>query len=99
MKIVWSPLAIERVREAADFIARDKPGTAERWAAGIVRAVERLGKMPRCGRIVPELSRPDVREIFHGAYRIIYGVSKGEVHILTVRHGKRILDAAETTEV
>jgi plasmid stabilization system protein ParE len=53
----------------------------------------------RCGRIVPELSRPDVREIFHGAYRIIYGISKGEVHILTVRHGKIILDAAETTEV
>lgn len=51
--------------------------------------------MPRRGRIVPELGRPEVREIFQRAYRIVYRVSKGEVYILTVRHGKRILDAGE----
>ena len=30
MSVVWSPLALARLREATDFIARDKPGAAER---------------------------------------------------------------------
>ncbi len=30
MKIVWSPLAVERVSEIALYIADDNPGAAER---------------------------------------------------------------------
>jgi len=31
MRIVWSPLAVQRLWEATEYIARDKPGAAERW--------------------------------------------------------------------
>lgn len=31
MKVSWSPLAMEKLGHAADFIALDNPNTAEKW--------------------------------------------------------------------
>lgn len=98
MRIVWSPLAIRRLREAARYIARDKPRAAERWAAGAFDAVARLADLPNHGRVVPELDRHDIREVIYGAYRIIYRVSPEAVLLLTVRHGKRLIDETEVEE-
>lgn len=95
MKIVWSPLALQRVGEAADFIARDKPGAAERWVIGAFEAVGRLEKLPRSGRGVPELGRPDIREVIYGAHRIIYRTSPQAIFVLTVRHGRQLVDETE----
>jgi toxin ParE1/3/4 len=97
MTIGWSPLAIERLTEATAFAAQDNPEAAERWAAGAFELVEQLADFPESGRIVPELEREDVRELFYGAYRIIYRVSgeQEEVFILTVRHGRRQLEPSE----
>jgi toxin ParE1/3/4 len=95
LNIVWSPLALQRVGEAAAFIARDKPGAAERWVVGAFEAVGRLEKLPRSGRVVPELGRPDIREVIYGAFRIIYRVSPKAVLVLTVRHGRRLVDETE----
>jgi plasmid stabilization system protein ParE len=46
MRIVWSPLAVQRLREAAEYIARDKPGAAERWVGGAFEAVGRFAELP-----------------------------------------------------
>ncbi len=95
MRVVWSPRAIRRVVEAADFIALDKPDAAHRWAAATFVAVERLAELPHSGRIVPELRRREIREVIHGSHRIIYRVGEEEVFILTVRHGAQRFDPAE----
>ena len=31
MKIIWSPLALERVQGIARYIAKDKPSAADKW--------------------------------------------------------------------
>jgi len=55
-----------------------------------VAAVERLRDFPESGRVVPELGEPRVREVIHGAYRIIYEThSPDRVEILTVFRGSR----------
>ena len=95
MKITWSPLAIQRVLEASEFISRDKPDAAARWAESTFRAVERLVDFPESGRVVPELGRPELREIIHGAYRIIYRIGDTEVYILTVRRASQVLEETE----
>lgn len=95
MRITWSPLAIQRVLEAADFIARDKPGAAEHWAESTFKAVERLADLPNSGRVVPEIRRPEIREIIHGAFRIIYRIESDQVLVLTVRRARRLLDPSE----
>jgi toxin ParE1/3/4 len=89
MKVVWSPLAIQRVVEIAEFIRRDRPRVAERWVEGVFAAVERLKKFPLSGREVEELHREEVREIVFQGCRIIHRVEHTRVVILTVRQGVR----------
>ncbi len=95
MKITWSPLSIEQVTELAQYIARDKPGAADKWVISIFDAVAKLSPFPESGRIVPEINKNEIREILFGNYRIIYQVSQSGIDILTVRHGKQILPRDE----
>ena len=95
MRIIWSPLSLERVAEIADYIAWDNLTAAERWVDGIFKSVEPLDDLPKLGRIVPEIEKDDFREIIKGNYRIIYRVEAEQVSILTVRHGKQILPVEE----
>ena len=95
MRIHWSPLALSKVDEIVDHIARDRPMAAERWAVGVFDLVERLARSPKRGRVVPEARREEVRELRHGQYRIIYRLDEGAVSILTVRQGRRLLDLEE----
>ncbi|WP_437957344.1 type II toxin-antitoxin system RelE/ParE family toxin [Sorangium sp. So ce119] len=53
------------------FIARDDRKAAERWTARIVQQAELAAMAPLGGRVVPELGRNDVREVFLRSYRII----------------------------
>lgn len=95
MKVIWSPLAIDRAVEQARYIARDNPGAAEKWLKGLFAAAKQLERLPRMGRMVPEWESPDFRELSYGRYRIIYRIEAQQLSILTVRHSGRLLDPTE----
>ena len=95
MNIIWSPLSVDRVSEIATYIAQDKPSAAEQWVRTIFSKVEELKSSPEIGRIVPELSNNQFRELFYGNYRIIYRIEPKQISVLTVRHGKQILPIEE----
>ncbi len=95
MKIIWSPLAVDRISEIADYIAQDKPSAARKWINKIFTKVEHLKRSPEMGRIVPEISDLQFRELIYGNYRIIYRIEKKQISILTIRHGKQILPIDE----
>ena len=95
MKIIWSPLAIDRASEIAEYIAQDKPSAAEKWINTVFSKVERLKSSPEIGRVVPEIRNDQFRELIYGNYRIIYRIEKTQISILTIRHGKQILPIDE----
>ena len=95
MKIIWSPLAIDKTSEIAEYIAKDKPTVAQNWIDKIFQKVDILNSSPKLGRVVPEVRRKDVRELIFGNYRIIYRVENTSISILTVKHGKQILPMEE----
>lgn len=95
MKIVWSPLAINRVTEIAEYIAFDNPTAAQSWVEEEFEKVKTLKTFPKIGRSLPEVERDEIREILYGNYRIIYHLSVQKISILTVRHGKQILPTEE----
>jgi plasmid stabilization system protein ParE len=95
MKIQWMPLAVTRVEEIVDLIAMDRPRAAEQWAVGVFDFVDKLERSPKRGRVVPELGREEIREIRYGQYRILYRLDPDLIAILTVRHGRRLLDLGE----
>ncbi len=92
MKVIWQPLALERVNRIIDLIANDRPLAAEKWAAGLFDLVERLQRSPKRGRVVPEVGREQIRELLYRNYRVIYRLDPDSVSILTVRYGRRLLD-------
>lgn len=95
MKIIWSPLAIDRVSEIVEYIALDKPTAADKWITTIFSKVEQLVSLPEIGRVVPEIEDEQFRELIYGNYRIVYRIEKKQVSILTIRHGKQILPIEE----
>jgi toxin ParE1/3/4 len=95
VKIVWSPLAVERAAEIAEYISRDSTTAAEKWIDTVFSKVEQLKSFPESGRIVPEINSKYFRELIYGNYRIIYRLEKIQVSILTIRHGKQILPLDE----
>jgi toxin ParE1/3/4 len=60
MKIVWSPLAVERIQEIADYIAADNISAAGNWIDSIFKKAEILKSNPEIGRIVPEIGKSDI---------------------------------------
>src|SRR5262245_12195519 len=91
MKLVWAPLAIDRIAEVASYIAHDNPLAAEKWIDNAFKRVGQLARFPKSGRHLPETPREDIRELVWKNYRIIYRIKAREVAILTIRHTKEIL--------
>lgn len=94
MKVVWSPLALQRVEEIVQYIAADNPQAAAQWVEDLFATVGRLTDFPESGRIVPEVNSSRIREIIFGTYRVIYSVKK-QVEIMTVRRSSQLLRASE----
>lgn len=95
MKLVWSPLALSRVEEIVEYIGHDRPGAARDWVAGLFEHVSTLATFPQKGRVVREVGRADIREIIYERHRVIYQIEATRVAVLTVRHGRRLLDLNE----
>ena len=91
MKIVWSPLSIERLENISDYIAQDNPSAAQNFVENIFKKVDSLLQNPQRGRKVPEANRDEIREIFIKEYRIIYRIEKKRIIILTFRNFKQRL--------
>ena len=98
MKVIWSPIAVDRAHEEAAYIARDKPGAALRWLEGLFESTDRLETFPRSGQVVPEIELEEYREITYGSHRVIYRLDANVVAILTVRRRKQLLNPAELSQ-
>ena len=90
VEIVWSPLALARLREIRTYVARDKPEAAARLATRIVSLVEALREHPYLGRVGAE---PGIRELVIGGtpYIVLYRVQSGRAIVSTIWHGKQRL--------
>ena len=91
MRIIWSPLAVERLEDIYDYISQDNISAASNLVENIFNKVESLLESPKRGRVVPESSRENIRELFEGEYRIIYRVENKYISVLTIRNFKQLL--------
>ena len=91
MKVAWTEHAYEQLDEAMAFIARDRPDTAMEWLDRILETGESLCELPERGRVVPEVSRNEVRELIISPYRLVYRVDENSVTITMVLHERRDL--------
>ncbi|PIS45546.1 MAG: plasmid stabilization protein [Ignavibacteria bacterium CG08_land_8_20_14_0_20_37_9] len=95
MKLNWTKEALQRLQAIEDYIARDNIKAAGGFVDKLIYLAETLVDNPRKGRVVPELSIENIRELLHKNYRIVYLVKKNSIEILTVFEGHQLLKKDE----
>ncbi|PIQ09902.1 MAG: plasmid stabilization protein [Ignavibacteriales bacterium CG18_big_fil_WC_8_21_14_2_50_31_20] len=92
MKIYWTKESLLNLREIEYFISQDNPNAAIKLTDKLISLVEDLIEFPEKGRIVPELSISQIKEILYKNYRIVYLIKKNSIDILTVFESHKLLD-------
>jgi toxin ParE1/3/4 len=92
VKIVWTEVSINDLRNIFDFIAVDSVRYATITVNKIYLRTQAISDNTSIGRIVPELKKKSIREIIDGKFRIIYRITNhSQVDILRVYHSARLL--------
>ncbi len=91
MRVRWTKRARAQLLEIFDFIATERPLTAEQVVDRLRNATRGLVRHPLRGRKVPEFDNSAIRERLVSPYRIIYTVQSDDIFILAVYHGRRLL--------
>ncbi|MCC6491648.1 MAG: type II toxin-antitoxin system RelE/ParE family toxin [Pirellulales bacterium] len=87
-KLIWSEEAIACLRDIDQFVAETSRQAAISVVEGIIEKVEMLGKHPRLGAQLIDISEPGIREVLYGRYRIVYRFEepKNMVYVLAIIH-------------
>lgn len=89
-RLIWSPRAVADLELIRDHIAADSEQYASLVIARLVAAPGRLVQFPESGRMVPEFSRPNLRELVIRPYRLVYRLQGEVVEVVTVFHSARM---------
>ncbi len=84
MKLTWSERAQADIFEIARYIGTDNRSAAAAWVKKVSDHAQLAREFPQAGRIVPEYSKDDLREVLMDNYRIVYLVSTEGIMIVTV---------------
>ena len=90
--VIWSDPARDDLKQIHDYISLESHYYAQIVASTIIEKTDDLNNFPDMGRVVPEINKENIREIFSYSYRIIYEKSNDAIIIHAVIHGKRDLD-------
>ena len=89
----WTERSVADLLAIGDHIALDDANAARSWVERLRERANLAGRMPNAGRVVPEIARADVREVFLRTYRIVYRAIDDDIVVLTVFEGhKRLAD-------
>ena len=91
MKIIWTREAINNLLEIEEFISQNNPVKATEFIDYIIEQSEFLKETPNIGRVVPEISKSNIRELIVKNYRIVYQQIDNEILIITLFEAHRQL--------
>ena len=91
MKHIWTARAERDLLEIGRYISRHSPIAARRWVTHLRRRAREAVDHPQLGRKVPEFGHPDIRELLHGNYRIVYRLGDDRIEVITVFEGHKRL--------
>jgi len=91
VKIIWTELAIEDLKNIHNYIAQESNVFANNMIERLVSRVDQIEQFPESGRIVPEYGKRSLRELLQGSYRIVYQIHREYIGIVRVHHSARLL--------
>jgi plasmid stabilization system protein ParE len=94
VKLVWTELSTEVLKEIFDYIAKDSVRYASITVNKIYNRAQDINFDPYFGWIVSEINIKAIREVISGNYRMAYKIiNELQVDILRVYHSERVLKA------
>lgn len=93
--LIWSQESLDDIAGIAEYISRDSEFHAQQVVERIFETGQSIPEQPHLGRVVPEMNNSAIRERFIYSYRLIYEITKQEIRVLAVIHGKRLLESLE----
>jgi len=93
MKLQWTENAQRDLLAIRRYISQNSPSAAKEWINRLKKKARNTIHSPYSGRMVPEFSREDLREVIEGNYRIVYLVDKDNLSILTIFESHRLFPA------
>lgn len=86
--VEWRSAARDDLTQIVEYIARDSPDNAARFAAKLLARIDNLAYFPHAGSICPYHRK--TRQIFHGKYVVYYTVHRTTVLIRAIVHGAQL---------
>lgn len=90
-EIIWTEPAVNDLNQIAEYIALSNPVAAAELVQGILSKIERLEQFPKSGKISPEISELNYREVVAPPCRIFYRFDKESVYIMHMCREERDL--------
>ena len=84
MKVLWLKESLIQFFEIKHFISKANPSGAIKFINRLIDRGDQVKEHAFKGRIVPEFSAIEIRELFEKTYRIVYKDSDYQIEILTV---------------
>jgi toxin ParE1/3/4 len=90
LTIIWTEPALADLDQIADYIALDKPDTANRLVLRIFESVERLAHFPKSGSCSKELQGTTYRHLAVPPLRLFYRLQTSQIFIIYVMRGEKL---------
>ncbi|WP_158994345.1 type II toxin-antitoxin system RelE/ParE family toxin [Mucilaginibacter sp. L196] len=92
LKIVYSKISLQNLREIYDYIRRNLPYYAKYEIQLIRTAIKKLKDNPLLGKVFEKSEDEFTRELIYRNYRIIYDIIQDkEINILSIHHHARLI--------
>ena len=90
--ITLAESAIQDLTDIREYYqAQEVPEVGDRFVKEIISSVEELAIHPDRGQIVPEFNRPQLRELIHPPFRIVYRRYKEKISVVRVWRSERLM--------
>jgi toxin ParE1/3/4 len=90
VRIRFTPSALAQFLAALAYIQRDNPAAADSFRLKAEKALSRLRRFPRSGRVLPEFPDLPFREVIVPPYRFFYRIRNRIVWVVAVWHGAQL---------
>ena len=91
LELRWTEQAVNQLGTVAEHISLASPIYAEQVVERLVARLRQAQDFPLSGRLVPELSQTDLRELIEAPYRVIYRVRPTAIEVIAILHGRQDL--------
>ena len=85
-RVLWSETAKKDIQNIYDYIAEDSIFYADKFADELIEKADNIALFPNAGRIVPEIGKEEIREVFYQSYRVMYQITDKYISITQVSH-------------